>query len=114
MLASIPEAQQIAIQDVRSDDPNDIEGPQGVGSQGFISAGETLPYLIEFTNEASATAPAQTVTVTEQLSSNLNWNTFELGEIGFGAHRDPGPAGPHHVQHRSRNPLDRPGLRRMA
>ena len=64
VLANVPKAQQIAIQDVLSHDPNDIEGPQGVGSQGYVAAGQPLPYLIEFTNEASASAPAQTVTVT--------------------------------------------------
>jgi hypothetical protein len=41
-------------------------------------------YTVNFENESSATAPAQTVTVTEQLDPNLDWSTFQLGDIGFG------------------------------
>ena len=70
---------------VRSYDPNDIVGPAGYGSAGFVTPNETLPYSIDFTNEATATAPAQVVTVTEQLSLNLDWNTFQLGDISFGS-----------------------------
>ena len=39
---------------------------------------------MNFSNEATATAPAQTVTVTEQLDPNLDWSTFQFGDIGFG------------------------------
>jgi hypothetical protein len=41
-------------------------------------------YTINFENEPTATAPAQTVSVTEQLDPNLDWSTFQLGDIGFG------------------------------
>ncbi len=40
-------------------------------------------YTVTFENEAEATAPAQAVTVTEQLDPNLDWSTFQLGDIGF-------------------------------
>ena len=40
---------------------------------------------MNFSNEATATAPAQAVTVTEQLDPNLDWSTFQFGDIGFGA-----------------------------
>ena len=66
-------------------DPNDISGPSGYGAQGFIQPGGALPYAILFENEPTASAPAQVVTVTEQLDPNLDWNTFQLGEIGFGS-----------------------------
>ena len=85
VLAGIPKASQIAVETVTSHDPNDIEGPQGFGSQGFVQPGDIFPYLIEFTNDPTATARAQTVTITEQLSVNLDWNTFRLGDIGFGS-----------------------------
>jgi hypothetical protein len=45
-----------------------------------------LPYRIDFENETNATAPAQIVQVTDQLSTNLDWSTFQLTEIGFGDH----------------------------
>jgi hypothetical protein len=41
-------------------------------------------YTVNFSNEATATAPAQTVIVAEQLDPNLDWSTFQFGDIGFG------------------------------
>ncbi len=80
-----------------SHDPNEITGPAGFGTQGFLQPIEPLPYRIDFTNESSATAPATapaaTVVVTDQLSSNLNLSTFQLGEIGFGSTVVQVPAG---------------------
>ena len=70
---------------VISADPNDITGPSGIGSASFISSEATLPYTIDFENLPTATAPAQTVTVTQQLSPNLDWSTFQLGAIDFGS-----------------------------
>ncbi len=67
-----------------SADPNDITGPAGFGAGGFITPEQTLPYTIDFENIATATAPAQTVVVTEQLNPNLDPSTFQLGAIGFG------------------------------
>ncbi len=67
-----------------SHDPNEIIGPTGFGAASFLPAGSILPYEINFTNEAGASAPAQTVTVTQQLDPNLVLNTFQLGTIGFG------------------------------
>ena len=68
-----------------SHDPNEITGPAGFGSQGFLEPAGPLPYRIDFTNESTASAPAATVVVTEQLSANLDWSTFQLGDIGFGS-----------------------------
>ena len=67
-------------------DPNDLIGPGGYGSVGFITPGAALPYTIEFSNEKTAKVPADNVIVTEQLSPNLNWSTFQLGTIGFGSY----------------------------
>ncbi len=69
-----------------SHDPNDLIGPGGYGSVEFITPGGALPYTIEFSNEKTAQVPADNVTVTEQLSPNLDWSTFELGTIGFGSY----------------------------
>jgi hypothetical protein len=68
-----------------SEDPNQIIGPAGIGSQRFVGGGQPLPYQIDFANEPTATAPAQIVTVTQQLDPNLDWSTFQLGSFGFGS-----------------------------
>ncbi len=65
-------------------DPNNILGPKGVGSNQYVSNTQPLPYEITFTNVPTANAPAQQVTVTQVLDSNLNWQDFRLGEFGFG------------------------------
>jgi RHS repeat-associated protein len=65
-------------------DPNDITGPAGFGDQNYITPDQVFPYTIRFENQASATAPAVFVTVTQQLDADLDLNTFELGDFGFG------------------------------
>jgi RHS repeat-associated protein len=65
-------------------DPNNLIGPAGFGPQGFIPASQPLDYTIDFQNEPTATAPAQQVVVTQQLSPSLDWSTFQLGDIDFG------------------------------
>jgi len=67
-----------------SNDPNAKTGPAGFGANGFLAASSTLAYRVDFANETNATAPAQQVVVTDQLSGNLDWNTFRLAEVGFG------------------------------
>jgi len=74
-------------------DPNDIVGPSAYGDQNFVAASALLPYRIDFENEPTATAPAQTITITDQLDSNLEWRTFQLGEIDFGGVKIIIPAG---------------------
>jgi len=74
-------------------DPNDIVGPAGYGSAGFIQPGGTFPYQIHFQNKPTATAPAAQVVVTDQLDSNLNWSTFQLGTIHFNTYTVTVPAG---------------------
>jgi hypothetical protein len=68
---------------VASVDPNNIEGPSGYGPKGFVQP-ELFSYGIEFQNKPTATAPAQVVVVTQQIDSNLDWSTFQLGNIAFG------------------------------
>jgi RHS repeat-associated protein len=79
-------------------DPNDKIGPAGYGSQGFISPGAPLPYRIDFENEATATAPAQRVVVTDQLDANFDWKTFGLTGVGFGDTNLAVPPGSQHFQ----------------
>jgi hypothetical protein len=65
-------------------DPNNIIGPAGFGDENFVTVNQTLPYQIDFENEPTAGLPAQQVTITQQLDSNLNWQSFRLGSFGFG------------------------------
>ncbi|MCX5951905.1 MAG: DUF6531 domain-containing protein, partial [Cyanobacteria bacterium] len=69
---------------IRPSDPNDIVGPAGFGDENW-TAPQTLPYTIRFENQASATAPAQTVYITHPLDSDLDLRTFRLGSFGWGS-----------------------------
>ncbi len=67
-------------------DPNDKTGPAGSGDERFIRSNTPLGYLIQFENKASATAPAAEVVITDQLNANkVDFDTFALGPIRFGA-----------------------------
>jgi RHS repeat-associated protein len=74
-----------------SNDPNAIIGPAGFGTQGFIQPGGAWSYTVQFENIGSLAA--QDVTVTEQLSLNLDWSTFQLGSFNFGPETKTVPAG---------------------
>lgn len=80
-------------QTVGSRDPNAKTGPAGAGSANFIIGDQPIPYRVDFENDSTATAPAQFVTITDPLSSNLDWSTFEFTEIAWGDTIIPVPAG---------------------
>jgi hypothetical protein len=64
---------------------NIILGPPGVGSEHWVSANDPLNYKIQFENDPeSATAPVQVLTITQTLDSDLDFETFRLGDFGFG------------------------------
>jgi RHS repeat-associated protein len=65
-------------------DPNEKDGPAGFGPDRLVARDALLPYRVEFENDSTATAPAQIVTITDQLDTNLDWTTFALTEVGFG------------------------------
>ena len=67
-----------------ANDPNQKLGPAGYGTQVFVNANERFDYRIDFENDASATAPAQIVLISDTLDANFDRSTFELTEIGFG------------------------------
>src|SRR5262249_48836355 len=83
---------------VRPLDPNEKIGPAGFGPSEFIAADGVLPYRIEFENEATATAPAHRVVVSDQLDANLDWDTFAWTAVGFGDVVLTIPAGSQHYQ----------------
>jgi RHS repeat-associated protein/uncharacterized repeat protein (TIGR01451 family) len=64
---------------VRAIDPNEKTGPDPI-----VRPGERVTYTIYFENLETATAPAQEVFITDDLDRDLDWSTFELGEVAFG------------------------------
>src|SRR5207249_467634 len=81
-------------------DPNDISGPDGFGDAHFVAATVPLAYTVRFQNQATATAPAQNVVITEQLDTNLDWRTFRLTSFGWGGFRVDLPGDQPFVSHR--------------
>lgn len=76
---------KILIRTVASLDPNDIVGPIGFGPENWTVAQQPLNYTIRFENDpVLATAPAQSVTITQTLDSDLDPRSFRLGDFGFG------------------------------
>lgn len=93
-----PEDPVVEIEDVngfipQSCDPNEMAGPQGAGAARLVAPGEWMTYTVYFENKAEATAAAQEVTVTEQLSGALDWSTFEMVDVGFNNQLDLGLGG---------------------
>jgi hypothetical protein len=69
---------------VSSYDPNDITGLPGIGTARYLTNSSPFTYLIQFENLATATAPAQQVTVTDALDSTaFDLSTVTLGPIAF-------------------------------
>lgn len=68
----------------QSIDPNAKAGPQGFGPAAWVSGliGQPFAYSVSFANEASATAPAQTVVVTDPIdTTKFDPSTFAFGPI---------------------------------
>jgi len=61
---------------------NSIIGSSGFGNESWLTPDQILPYTIRFENQS--TEPALSVTITQQLDSDLDLTTFELGDFGFG------------------------------
>ncbi len=68
-------------------DPNYKSGPTGdASSNQFVPATNPLSYSVGFENEATATLPAATVIVTDQLDpTKVDLTTLSLGTISFGS-----------------------------
>ncbi len=77
-----------------SGDPNEKDGPQGGGTQHFTTGKEPLRYVISFENVPTATAPAQTVVITDQLDTlKVDLSTVSLGVVGFSNYGAAPPSG---------------------
>lgn len=66
-----------------SKDPNQKIVSVGSGPENYFSDGTLLSYRVDFENDPTATAPVQFVDVKDQLPVSLDWDTFELSEVGF-------------------------------
>jgi hypothetical protein len=80
-----------------------------MGVKNWVRGDAVLPYRINFENlgpgsvdgsgnpySTFASAPAQRVTISDQLHPGLDWSTFQLVELGFGDTMVPIPAGRTH------------------
>jgi RHS repeat-associated protein len=84
---------------LQSMDPNAVYGPSGYGPSNFVTGfNNTFAYRVTYENFEDATAPAQSVTVTNNLDSNLDWSTFQLTGIGFADNYLVIPPGNQHYQ----------------
>ncbi len=79
-------------------DPNEKTGPSGFGEQRYVNAESVIGYRVDFENDTTATAPAQFVRISDQLSDDFDWSTFELTEIGFGDTLIAVPEGSQHYE----------------
>src|SRR5690606_24369033 len=69
---------------VRSYDPNMIMGPKGIGEARYIKDQSIANYKVLFENKASATAPAQLVTITDTLdTAAYDLKTFQFENINI-------------------------------
>jgi hypothetical protein len=76
---------------VSSISPEDKYGPTGYDPEGtapenlkrYIPADHSLSYKIDFWNKEDAPAPTQDVIITDQLDTDLDWNSFSFTEFGF-------------------------------
>ncbi len=76
----------IVVFPVGSFDPNDKVGSPGVGSARYLDGKQPLTYIVNFENLATATAPAQTVLVTDQIDvSKYDLSTFAFGDVTIGS-----------------------------
>jgi hypothetical protein len=68
-----------------SHDPNEKLGSQGIGTQQYLQRNQALRYAVFFSNQETATASAQEITVTDQLDlAKVEFASFSLGPVTFG------------------------------
>jgi hypothetical protein len=65
-------------------DPNDLEGPTGVGTQHYVGPRQPLSYQVQFENEANATASARSVTLHDTLDPALDPNSILINDLRVG------------------------------
>ncbi len=67
------------VEQIISNDPNYIIGPQGSGTDNMVPIELILPYTILFSNVSQTQAPAQQIVVQQDIDPpNLDWGSFRL------------------------------------
>lgn len=69
---------------LRSVDPNEKSGSDGVGEDDFVPRGRPIRYRIDFENVASAGAPAAVVRITDPIDPAHRLSSFRLERVAFG------------------------------
>lgn len=77
----------------QSYDPNEMNGPAGLGDQRLVRPGEWMTYTLYFENKADASGAAQEIRITEQLDGALDWSTFEVLDVVYRNQVESGLAG---------------------
>jgi hypothetical protein len=77
---------------VASLDPNGKFGSSGVGASRFVAGTDAAPYTVTFENLDTATAPAQIVTITDQLNTTADDLVDCLGTVDLNRSAQ-GPSG---------------------
>lgn len=77
-------------------DPNSLVGPMGYGTPNFVAGNSLLSYTVGFQNASNASAPAQIMIISEQLTNTLDLSTLQLAELDFGNYFFSIPAGSQH------------------
>ncbi|MCL4827375.1 MAG: DUF11 domain-containing protein [Caldilinea sp.] len=75
------------VRPVRAIDPNDKIGPIGISSQRLVASDTTLNYTINFENMRTATAPVQELVIIDYLDSDLDWTSFQYGQLAYSDHQ---------------------------
>jgi hypothetical protein len=84
----------IEVEQIDSQDPDNIIGPIGVGANGMVSPNSLLPYTIDFSNVNPTQAPAQQIVIQQNLDqSSLDLQSFQLTGFGFNGQTYSIPAG---------------------
>lgn len=84
----------ITITPVASLDPNDKVGPMGSSGVRYVTGTTPVSYVVYYENQSTATAPAQTVRITDPLNTNLDLTAVSLGPITIPNHVITPPAIP--------------------
>lgn len=70
-----------------SQDPNELDGPQGYSDRHFVSSADPMRYVILFENDPDfATAPASRVRISYPIPPQQNIASVRLSDFGFGSH----------------------------
>ncbi len=82
-----PPGPKVGVRIGKPGDPNGITGPAGYSSPGpqWVAGRSALPYVVNFQNEPTATAPAVQVVVTEPVPADIDPDSVQLTGFGFGA-----------------------------